>query len=634
MSSHASRPGINGRILNVVKTATEWRRKMSNSKPKVVDVNELAKQTAYAESLEKSGFDYGLAVGSAFAESMRNTFYKHTGTALDEINDNGIEAGASEIHIALGYYGNSDAKPDAIATIDNGHGMVPSMLRLAVLWGGTHREGSRAGFGRFGFGLPSASVNQCRRFSVYSITEGGSWHSVVVDLDDMRDGKYTDRRTGRVVMPGATQTAPPEWVLDYIKKNFDEGELSHGTVVLWEKVDRLKWKTTAGMTKNLLEHFGTTYRNYLGSVKLVFNGTRVEPLDPLFTTPGFRYYDLDEQRAIPLDPAEFDVTSKATGEKVKIRIRYARFPLGFFSKDKSKDAQGNNANPRLAVVNEHRGIIVSRMGRQLDVVEHTPWQGLEKFTNNDRYWAAEIDFPAELDEELTVSNSKQGVVMSDRMWDLLKEAGLLATLRTLRKDYQTDVAAKRASSDEPNAKRASEQSMEESAKFKRKRAGTNPVEREKRAREAFEQHVKAKAREEKRPEAEVRRDFEEEVARHPYRVEFEHMPGAPFFRVEQIGGMKSLKINRAHRFYGDIYAAPGNGRRIKASLEILLFAIGECELDAQGNLERRTFYSVERAAWSETLGTALEMLSQFVNDTDIVDAEGSSSETDLAEEAA
>lgn len=415
--------------------------------------------------------------------------------------------------------------------------------------------------------------------------------------------------------------------MEYIQNNFGGKSLKHGTVVVWEKVDRLKWKTSQAMTKNLLEHFGATYRNYLSDVKIVFNGTRVEPLDPLFITPGYRYYDADEQRATALEPAEFEVTSKLSGEKVKVRIWYALFPQGFFSVDKAKDAGRGNSNPRFAVTNDHRGIIICRMGRQLDVVEHTPWNNFEKFRNNDRYWAAEIDFPAELDEELTVSNSKQGVVMSDRFWDLLKDAGMPATLRALRKEHDDEVAEKKSQIDEPGAKRASEQSMEESAKFKRKRASVDPIEREQRAREALENHVKAKARESKRPEAEVRREFEKEAKLHPYRVEFEKMPGAPFFRVEQIGGMKVLKINRAHRFYSDIYAAPGNNRQMKAALEVLLFAIGECELDAQGNMDRRMFYSVERAAWSEGLTAALEMLSQFVDDTDVADS-GDMSESD------
>jgi hypothetical protein len=49
--------------------------------------------------------------------------------------------------------------------------------------------------------------------------------------------------------------------------------------------------------------------------------------------------------------------------------------------------------------------------------------------------------------------------------------------------------------------------------------------------------------------------------------------------------MQVLNINRAHRFYSDVYAAPGNTRRVRAGLEILLFSIGDCELDAQGNLD-------------------------------------------------
>ncbi len=42
---------------------------------------------------------------------------------------------------------------------DDGHGMVKDMLSVAVTWGGTHRQGSRKGFGKYGYGLPSASLS-------------------------------------------------------------------------------------------------------------------------------------------------------------------------------------------------------------------------------------------------------------------------------------------------------------------------------------------------------------------------------------------------------------------------------------------------------------------------------------------
>lgn len=578
---------------------------------------ELQKQTEYARVLAERGFDYGFAVGSAFVESMRNTHYKHTGTALDELVDNSIEAGASDIHIAFGYESKSSNKPSALAVVDNGHGMVPEMIRLAAAWGGTHRQDQRTGFGRFGFGLPSASVNQARRFTIFSKTDGGSWHCVAIDLDEIRDGKHTDT-SGKVHVPEVQAGNLPKWISEYMQKN-DLSE-AHGTVVLWEKMDRTKWSTTAGMTKNLLQHFGITYRNYVDKVNLVLDGTRVDPMDPLFTTPGFRYYDLDEDRAISMPSGAAEVASKHSGQKAKIIIRYARFPLTFFAVDKTTVAGRGNQNARWNVSSDNRGIIISRMGRQIDVIERTPWHGLEKFTNNDRYWAVEIDFPAELDEEFTIANSKQGVVMSDRIWDMLKEAGMEAAIKSLKKSVGSDQVNKRATDEVPEGGvRASERSMEESERYRRSRPEAPSVEREKRAKEAFEQHVKRTARATHRPEEQVRKEIEEDVVKHPYRVAFADHPDAPFYRVEQLGGQKVLEINQAHPFFSQIYAAPGADRFLRAGLEVLLFSIGEAELDGIGNRDKSLFYATEKRVWSERLSIALDSLERFVHETDIDD---------------
>ncbi len=590
---------------------------MDNLNIAIADSSELKKQTEYAQKLAEKGFDFGFAVGSAFVGSMRNTHYRHTGTALDELLDNSIEAGATEIHIAFGYEGKSTSKLKSLAVIDNGHGMVPNMIRLAAAWGGTHRQDERTGFGRFGFGLPSASVNQALKFTIYSIVESGKWHAVSVDLEEIAEGKHTDQ-TGKVLVPEVEEVDPPEWVLDYITANYSDNPLRHGTIVLWEKLDRITWSTTAGMTKNLLQHFGVTYRNYVQRVKIVLDQKRVEPLDPLFTTPGFRYFDEDEDRAIPFEPARIEVKSRHSDKKVAVQVRFSRFPLSFFSIDKAKDAVRGNQLARWAVTNENSGIIVCRMGRQIDLVERTPWGGLEKFRNDDRYWAIELDFPAELDEEFTIANSKQGVVMSDRIWDMLRDAGIEAAIRRFRKEITAEQAERRANRDEPHqGGRVSELSMRDSEKFTRERAGGNSPERERKAREALEQHVKRRAKEEKKSLAQVEAEVQEEISAHPYKVVFDSHPGAPFYRVEQIGGQRVLEINKAHRFYSSIYAAHGVDRYVRAGLEILLFSLGEGELDAQGNLDKSSFYTVEKNVWSEKLDLALTSLEKFVFQTEI-----------------
>ncbi len=598
---------------------------MDNNLLTVADSTELEKQTVYAETLKQQKFDYSLAVvGSHFVESMRAIHYRHTGTALNELIDNSIEAGATSVHVALGFLGKSDAKPDAIAVIDDGHGMVPDMIRLSVLWGGTHRgnEPHRRGWGRFGFGLPSASVNQCRRFTVFSRVSGAGWHGLTIDLDDLQSGKYSVSGSFRVTAPEALPIQLPDWVASYIASNFTNRTLEHGTIVIWEKLDRVKWSTRNGLRENVIPFLGFSYFNYLSKVDLRFDSTHVEPIDPLFITPGYRLYDEDEDRATALPPAEIEIKSKLTGAKASVRIRYARFPLTFFQKDKTKNATRGNTNARWLVKNATRGIIVSRMGRVIDVLETTPWKGLEKFRNDDRYYAVEIDFPADLDEEFAIANNKQGVVLSERIWEILDQCGVARNIGELRKWIATEQKKDEISTDVVEGdKRPSEKALEATQKFGRTRAGSDPVERTKRAREAFEAHVRGESRSTKQSERQVRERLEKEAKEHPYRLMFEEIPGGSFFRVEELGGQKRLFINREHRFFTDLYAGQSSNRKARNALEVLLFVIGECELDAYANTDRKNFYVSERAAWSERLSYALDDLNKYFAEREVIDIE-------------
>src|SRR5258708_19790269 len=84
------------------------------------------------------------------------------------------------------------------------------------------------------------------------------------------------------------------------------------------------------------------------------------------------------------------------------------------------------------------------------------------------------------------------------------------------------------------------------------------------------------------------------------------MVGAPFFRVTQVGPKKAFYLNTAHRFYKDVYAGPDSSPRLRAGLEVVLFAIGVCEIGAEG--DRQIFYETERARGSANLDTALAHL--------------------------
>jgi len=79
--------------------------------------------------------------------------------------------------------------------------------------------------------------------------------------------------------------------------------------------------------------------------------------------------------------------------------------------------------------------------------------------------------------------------------------------------------------------------------------------------------------------------------------------------VFSAAGSVWLIINRAHPFYDDLYMGPDSTPRLRASLEIVLWALGEAEVDADPGSDRRKFYERERAsAWSPYVADALAEL--------------------------
>ncbi|CAG0970699.1 hypothetical protein ANRL3_01481 [Anaerolineae bacterium] len=581
--------------------------KNQKSNNSVVVNPDLEAQRKYTEQMRGKGFDFSLMVADAFVRGIRDIGYKSTATALDELIDNAVQAGAANIHVAFGFEGKS-TKPIRLAIIDDGHGMDADMTRMSIIWGGTHRHNDRSGFGRYGYGLPSASISQGRRFEVYSAVEGAPLIKGWLDLDEIANGHYTNS-DHRIIVPEPIPGQLPDWVNAYLKANTGSKVFSHGTVVVLDKLDRLTWVTESALSANLLEHIGVVYRNFLREVNIVINGKRVEPTDPLFTTPGCRFYEIDEDRADSLEPISFEVkdqnTSKALG---LVKVRYSYIPPTFARYPEDKPyPKSKGQNPRFKILKEYnQAIIVLRNGRQIDSDIKCPWT---TFNNDDRYWGVEIDFPATLDEEFSITTSKQQVVLSDRMWVLLEQAGVKNVIAQLRKRYDKDTADLKARNEEAK-QRASELAMVEAEKFKIKRPGGPTPAQNLRSERQFSEEVKRRAQQSGLPTEIVADELRAKIQGHPFKVEFESLPGAPFYRTEQMGGQKVLYLNRDHRFFTNLYAGPESTPYLRASMEVLLFVLGDSELDSED--DRRQFYEMERRLWSDRLSVGLNQLQQFI----------------------
>lgn len=90
----------------------------------------------------------------------------------------------------------------------------------------------------------------------------------------------------------------------------------------------------------------------------------------------------------------------------------------------------------------------------------------------------------------------------------------------------------------------------------------------------------------------------------------EDLPGAPFFRVDQCGGRKTLCLNRCHQFYL-LYDSVAE-EAARALIDTILVAYGDSELDATG--ERAVWFQLVRDLWSQRCHRAL---GQMTNDVTI-----------------
>ena len=207
--------------------------------------------------------------------------------AVADIIDNSIAANANRVDIFFfpvdGAY---------IAILDNGNGMDEEGLDLAMQYGSKNPsdERDKKDLGRFGLGLKTASLSQCRCLSVITkqgdtiqgrrwdidhVAEVGDWSLLVLDEEEM--------------------SAIPQY--DSLM------EYETGTLVVWQKLDRLKageinFELALGRKiDSVREHLSLVYHRYLSGesgitkLKLSINGENVPPLDPFLKSKSTQPMD-------------------------------------------------------------------------------------------------------------------------------------------------------------------------------------------------------------------------------------------------------------------------------------------------------------------------------------------------------
>jgi hypothetical protein len=344
-------------------------------------------------------------------ESMRAYGYTLS-TAVADLIDNSIAANASQVWVRHHWAG----ADSWIAVIDDGDGMREAELRNAMRLGSRSPLASRDpdDLGRFGLGLKTASLSQCRRLTVRSTTNDGRAWTRRWDLEYLAKNSTAGWRLLTTCLPGSESR---------LERPADS---ERGTVVLWEVLDRLVGG--AGRDdKKVHDHFLRLIDELEAHLAMVFHR---------FLAPGRRRLaiHLNDVAIRPWDPfLEYHNATTKTPEEVipvpgfadPVRVRGFVLP----HKDRVGD-ENHRAASGPAGWNAQQGFYLYRNERLIVAGSWLGLGGARPWTQEEHYKLCRIrlDVPNSMDHLWQLDVKKSSAVPPPAVSDRL--TGLAQRIRT------------------------------------------------------------------------------------------------------------------------------------------------------------------------------------------------------------
>ncbi|MDX5388403.1 MAG: ATP-binding protein [Alteromonadaceae bacterium] len=333
--------------------------------------------TPYAASLIEGHRDFGYSLE----------------TALADVIDNSISAGSTTIQLIA----NTAVEEPSIIIADDGSGMSEAELVEAMRLGSKNPSDKRAvqDLGRFGLGLKSASFSQCRSLTVIS-SQNSKVSCARWDLDrvSQRNDWSLELLDDHSVLPG----------LDLLPAN--------GTVVVWEKLDRLIGGYGDDRVKrvsHLNEEIGQAERH----LRLVFHRFLEG------RNPRIRIF-LNKRQLKPIDPmaSGHPSTQKSPEEvlglsKGQVRIRCYTLP---HHKKMTRDEWDETGGPEGHL--KSQGLYIYRENR---LIISGGWLGLARQTELTKLCRIAVDIPNTMDSDWKIDVKKASAQLPPQVRERLKK---------------------------------------------------------------------------------------------------------------------------------------------------------------------------------------------------------------------
>lgn len=527
---------------------------------------------------EKSRIDEPIIPAATAIETFRDSGYKNTASALAELIDNSIEANAADIQIltfeeSVTLAHRTVQQVKKIAVYDNGDGMTPETLKVTLQFGMGTRLRSRKGMGRFGIGLPNASISQCKLVEVYS-WQNGRCYSTYLDVDEIRESKQQNSN------PVSERELPTD-ILNELEGDFDK---KSGTLVVWSKCDRLDIKRSKALFNTMEVDLCRNYRHFLDNdnsygnkvdIRLIVCGRdrsvhQLKPNDPLYlltpnNVPGYEDKATNELHGSVIEiPVPY-------GEQGETSVVEMRFSIALPEIQRNEGGTGKIGQKHYQ---RNTGISVVRSCREIDFGDFSFFNPREY---RERWWGCEIRFDPVLDELFGVTNNKQSVrglkyldvnifekEHGEKFDEELKHNRRLYLLYHISKHFKNnhdtlmDTIVHRhkgskgsTTPDEPSDRSsniANEELKTSKVKTKSKIEGESKSEEEKRKEwlielgKSHEELDDEKLKQLADLKMQLKLDFD-----------FGTWPGEQFFTIETRGETTVLVINKKHPFYEELY---------------------------------------------------------------------------------
>lgn len=557
-------------------------------------------------------------------DALRNTGYKNISSAVAEIVDNSVEAGTdkglSNVFILLTERldvntGRKSVKE--IAILDDGCGMDSEKLGSCLGIGFTTRS-DRKGMGRFGVGLPQASLHVCPRVSVYSWQEGYSkCKKVWLDIEKVKNGEQTCILDPINEGIGTRYEKFLNFEIDNKNFNFT----NQGTMVLWQDCDRVQPKSTSFLMRDLEFVLGQKFRHLIHEHRLnlyLINTENVDdfrvifPNDPLFlmddnfalgdrTEPGsivgknddrtnaepiFEPYGNDDY---PNGMIKFPInyyTKEGLVAQEPIEITFSIVKKEFYSQDYlAKD-------PGSTEIGKHAknlvGISIVRAGREIDFDKFDFFDDVNEPQH--RWWGCEIKFNPVLDEAFGVANNKQFVELKkvdniDYLDEEVKPVWLqLYSIinKTIAEMYAKNKSSRSGSRTKEQSTSPSEQIVNEAEKYNNTDSLSKKIKDSKTELELLEDTKNAiQENNPNQTDEELNEMAKEYVGNKVNFVYRRWGRSGQFFDLSAELGTVTITINIDHEFYKQFFEKACSDPDIKTTFELFIasFAVASDELD-------------------------------------------------------